>query len=288
MTTLAENLKNKQTAIAFASGFFGFFHHAGVLAALTGSGIYPRRITGTSAGAIVAGMYASGMEPDAICKSLLKIKRSDFQDLHFPFTPNGFSFLAGNKFMATLADILPVHSFEACKIPCSTGVYDLKQGRVHYINKGSLLKGICASCAVPYMFAPVTIDGRIYWDGGFAEKTPLAPLMDDDNIETVIISYLPPRETRQKDNKRGIGSFLPHPKTFFAHTPLQERIERDEVSVGILRERGKEVIILAPQRVWMGPFSLSRGARSMEQARTLTLQMLESGDSLLLGSQYLK
>ena len=109
---LADSLKNKRVGLALSGGFFGFFHHAGVLEALDELGIRPARLTGTSAGALVASMYAAGLEPNEVRRELLSVRRGDFWDPQLPFTRRGFGLLAGYRMSAELSRVLPVHRFE--------------------------------------------------------------------------------------------------------------------------------------------------------------------------------
>jgi NTE family protein len=273
MKAVAEQLKKAKTAISFSSGFFGFYHHAGVLLALDELGIKPIRAAGTSAGAIVAAMYACGIKPDKICNELTKIKRSDFWDLHFPFTKTGFGLLKGKKFEKALATILTADTFEECSLPLSLGAYCLSDGRPKQLSDGPLIPAVLASCAVPYLFPPVEISGKKYLDGGFAEKTPLGHLVHHNDIDTVIVSYMPPRE----ENPRQPALFK---KSFqiFAGTPPEERIERDRSAIKILRESGKRVFLLSLKRIWLGPFSLNRAQEAMNFGKSQSLQILNSND----------
>ena len=269
-TTFADQIREKRVGLALASGFFGFYHHAGVLTALHQRGIRPTRVSGASAGALVASMYASGSSPARIAEDLLAVKRSDFWDAHWPWSRTGFGLLAGHKFASVLSRTLPVHRFEDCDIPLSVNAYDIEEGRTRHLDSGALIPAVRASCAVPYLFSPVEIDGRRYWDGGFAEKTPLVPFFLDSDVDVVIVSYMPPRK--------------PHPGPFFADTPSDERLERDKASVRLLRDAGKRVMVLAPKRVWLGPFSLDRAGAAMDQGREGALEILDSHDEALLGA----
>jgi NTE family protein len=284
MTPLSDRLKNKKVAVAFSSGFFGFYHHAGVLKALLEAGVVPVHVCGTSAGAIVAALYGAGLDGPEICEALLKIERRDFFDLQFPFSKKGFGFLAGEKLGAALARLLPVHSFEACRVPVSVGVYRVKDGRSVQIRSGSLIMGVRASCAAPYMFQPVEIDGEIYWDGGFQERTPIGYLVYE-NVDTVFVSHVPPRDYRNgRTPKDGLFSNI----SIFAKTPLEERHERDRTAVRILREHGKEVQVLSPGRIWLGPFSLDKAKDAMAFAYKRAKEALASTDEMLPGSDELK
>ena len=302
-TTFAEQIREKRVGLALASGFFGFYHHAGVLTALHQRGIRPARISGASAGAIVAAMYASGSSPARIVEDLLAVKRSDFWDAHWPWSRTGFGLLAGHKFASMLSSVLAVHRFEDCGIPLSVNAYDIEDGRTRHLDSGALIPAVRASCAVPYLFSPVEIDGRRYWDGGFAEKTPMVPFFLDSDVDVVIVSYMPPRKPHpglplrgegeddggrfkgsRDNNKSGIFSFLPSPSSFFADTPPDERLERDKASVRLLRDAGKRVMVLAPERVWLGPFSLDRAGAAMDMGREGALKILDSHDETLLGA----
>ncbi|HUT77191.1 MAG TPA: patatin-like phospholipase family protein, partial [Polyangia bacterium] len=247
MTTLAERLDGRRVGLALASGFFGFFHHAGVLRALHERGVRPVHITGNSAGALVAAMYAAGREPRDICEELLTVRRRDFWDPHFPFSPDGFGLLAGHRFAARLSAVLPVHSCERCRIPVAVGAFDIDEGRVRHLGSGPLIPALLASCAVPYLFQPVRIDGRRLVDGGLGEKTPLVPFLGPGDVDVVVVSYLPPR--------RGTRLPLAGP---LADTPAEERLLRDVCSAELLAGAGIEVVVLTPERVALGPFSLER------------------------------
>ncbi len=267
MTTLAERLDGRRVGLALASGFFGFFHHAGVLQALHERAVRPVRVAGNSAGALVAAMWASGREPGEIGEELLAVRRADFWDPHFPFTPDGFGLLAGRRFAARLSAVLPVHSFESCRTPVAVGAFDVDDGRVRHLGSGPLIPAVLASCAVPYLFPPVRIDGRRFVDGGLGEKTPLMPFLGAGDVDVVVISYLPPR--------RGARLPLAGP---LADTPAEERVLRDVRSAQLLAEAGIEVVVLAPERMALGPFSLDRAPSAFDAGLRGATALLDSAD----------
>lgn len=274
MTTLSERLRGRRVGLALASGFFGFYHHAGVLEAIVERGIRPARLTGASAGALVGSMYCAGLDPPDIGRALLEVRRSDFWDAHWPFTDKGFGLLAGSAFEARLSKVLPVHGFEQCRVPLSVSVYDINTGRVRYLEAGPLVPAVHASCAVPYLFAPVEIDGRRLWDGGFGEKTPLAPFLSGEPVDTVVVSFLPHRD-RGVGPKRGPLSLLPPPSSLFASVPGEERRERDAAGIAALEDSGVEVITLAPPRVSLGPFSMERAGDALTRGREGAARILD-------------
>jgi NTE family protein len=267
VSTLAERLRGRRVGLALASGFFGFFHHAGVLQALAGHGVRPVRATGNSAGALVAAMWAAGREPAGIRDELLDLRRRDFWDPRPPFGADGFALLAGHRFAARLSAALPAHSFESCRAPVAVGAFDLDSGRVRHLERGPLIPAVLASCAVPYLFPPVRIGGRRCVDGGLGEKTPLVPFLGAGDVDVVVISYLPPRR----------GSRLPLAGPLL-DTPAEERLLRDVCSARLLREAGIEVVVLAPGHVALGPFSLERARAAFDAGLRGATSLLGSSD----------
>lgn len=165
MPTLHEWLEEGPFAVAMSSGFFAFYAHTGAAMAVLERGFRPNLVAGSSAGAMVAGAYAAGLEPALHAKLLLEIKRADFWDPRF-----GLGVLAGQKFDALLRQMLPVATFEECRVPLRISVFDILARKTKVLERGDLAKAIRASCAVPGMFHPVWIDRRPYWDGGILDR----------------------------------------------------------------------------------------------------------------------
>lgn len=169
MTTLREWLAREPFGLAMSSGFFGFYAHTGMLLALRDAGFAPASIAGSSAGALVGGAYAAGVEPEALATILRGLDRGAFWDPRL-----GAGLLAGNKFDALLRAMLPVGAIEACRIPTRISVFDIAARATCVLERGDLSDAIRASCAVPVMFHPVTIAGRRYWDGGIKDRPGIA------------------------------------------------------------------------------------------------------------------
>lgn len=282
--TFAQKLKGKKVGLSLASGFFGFYHQAGVVAALERCGIRPVAVSGASAGALVAALWAAGLNAAQIRDELLAIERRDFWDPQLPWTPSGVGFLAGRRFRSHLSGVLPVHRFEDCKAPLWVSTQNIDTGRMRYFSSGPLIEAVYASCAVPYMFAPARIGAGRYWDGGVAEKVPLVPMLDATGVEAVLVSYLPVRSSQKKLFQKGVLSFLPPPAALGVDVPLEERRERGRRSAELLRRAGLELHVLAPPRLSLGPFSLHKAKDSFDQAYEGALAILESSSDSLLGS----
>ncbi len=166
--TLARWLDDGPFTLVMSSGFFSFFAHTGVLGALAAHGHRPSAVAGSSAGALVGGAWAAGVEPDDLAGVLAKLSRDDFWD-----PAPGLGLLAGGKFDALLRRLLPVTTFQSCRVPIAVSVFDILRRRTHVVSAGDLPLAIRASCAVPGLFHPVWIGRRPYWDGGILDRAGL-------------------------------------------------------------------------------------------------------------------
>ncbi|HSN90625.1 MAG TPA: patatin-like phospholipase family protein [Anaeromyxobacteraceae bacterium] len=177
MPTLRDWLREAPFALGLSSGFFGFFAHAGVVSVLEEEGLLPARVLGSSAGALVGGLWAAGVPARTICAELLALRRADFWD---PWPGRGL--LRGARFRARLEALLPVRSFEECPRPLAVSAYDVAARRTEVLRSGPLAPAVHASCAVPILFHPVRIGSRTYADGGVRDRHGLAGLLPGERV----------------------------------------------------------------------------------------------------------
>jgi len=166
--TLREVLAEAPFALAMSSGFFSFFAHTGFLTVLEDAGLLPTRVSGSSAGALVTGAWAAGVDAPVLAAELDALERKDFWD---PGVGPGL--LRGRLFRERLERILPNHDFGACRVPASMSVFDVRTRRTRVVSEGAVTTAIQASCAVPFLFHPVTIGGRACLDGGILDRPGL-------------------------------------------------------------------------------------------------------------------
>jgi NTE family protein len=173
--TLHDWLAEAPFTLTMSSGFFGFFAHCGMLEALVEMGLRPARVTGSSAGALVGGAYAAGVEPSQLAHVLLAVRREDFWD-----PGPGLGLLRGRKFREKLDDILGAARVETARVPVSLVAHDVLTHRPVAFAAGPLAPVIQASCAVPLLFHPVWIAGRPLLDGGILDRPGLSPVAADE------------------------------------------------------------------------------------------------------------
>lgn len=167
--TLREWLDGEPFALGMSSGFFGFFAHCGALTALEDAGLAPMRVSGSSAGALVAGAWASGVDAADIASALHDLKRDDFWDPR-----PGLGLLRGRRFAHELERLLRAHTFAECRVPLTVSAFDGLRWQTSVLADGPLALAIRASCAVPFLFHPVWLDGRPHWDGGVSDRPGLS------------------------------------------------------------------------------------------------------------------
>jgi NTE family protein len=167
--TLRSWLRDEPFSLGLSAGFFGFFAHAGLVHALEAEGLWPARAAGSSAGALVAGLWASGRDAASIREILLDVRRADFWD-----PAPGPGLLRGGRFRALLDRHLGVHTFAECRFALSVSACDWVRLRTRVLDRGLLAPAIQASCAFPLLFQPVWLDGRPHADGGILDRHGLA------------------------------------------------------------------------------------------------------------------
>jgi NTE family protein len=265
------DLGQGRVGVCLGSGYFGFFAHAGLVAALEELGVRPVAIAGCSAGALTGAFWAGGMDSHSIGSVLTSIRLRDFVDLPRPWevvrAPGGL--FGGHRFERLLERYLPVDTFEECTVPFTASIYDLTLRHHRLIDSGPLAPAVRASCSMPGMFAPARVDGHLCWDGGVVEKIPLGPLATDPDLDTIVISYIsgnvssgPPRTMAA-----GLRAAL--------HTVIHPA---DQRNVDLARRAGKQVVVIAPAAPRCGPLRLSLGSQIIDLARRDVLRQLEEQD----------
>ena len=197
--TLGEELADRPFALALSSGFFGFYAHAGVAEALEQVGLAPARLSGSSAGALVAGLWAAGLSAEHLTAELVALERADFWD-----PGPGLGLLRGELFRRPkgtpagtkrrrLERLLPAATFAACRVPLSVSAFDIRARRTVVLEAGDLASALVASCAFPGLVQPVRRGGRLLSDGGIADRPGLAGLRGQPDGEATLYHCLASR-----------------------------------------------------------------------------------------------
>ncbi|MCD6294801.1 MAG: patatin-like phospholipase family protein [Deltaproteobacteria bacterium] len=165
------NLPGK-VGLALGSGSARGWAHIGVIKALTEAGIRVDYIAGTSIGAVVGAVYASGK-----IETLENVVRQfdwkqivSFFDIVFPKS----GLIDGNK----VADFVRTHvapgNIEDLGLPFRVISTDLETGSEVVIQEGDVIEAVRASISIPGIFTPVRKDGVILLDGGLVNPVPVS------------------------------------------------------------------------------------------------------------------
>jgi NTE family protein len=228
-----------------SSGFFGFFAHCGVLTVLEDEGLLPVRVSGSSAGALVAGCWAGGVDGPRLRDELLRLRREDFWDPR-----PGLGLLAGRLFGAHLESLLPGVTFADCRVPAAVSATDMVTRKVRVLEAGPLAPAIRASCTVPGLFHPVWLGGRPLLDGGLVDRPGLAGMPTD---ERVLFHHLASRSPWRRKGSDAL------------RVPVRDQL----------------VPLVIPDLPRLGPFRLQEGARAFDQAARAAREALGRSPSQL-------
>ena len=182
--------------IALGAGGAKGIAHIPMLEALDEMGITPHRMAGCSIGAVIGALYASGLSAAEIKDKIarLAITRSDtvrevFSDkkiskwwgmLDPDFRRSGL--IKAESIMASLCEDRSCENFEELAIPFAVVATDFWECRSVVLDAGPLKPAVQASMALPGLFTPVELEGRVLIDGGTVNPVPYDLLLDSCDI----------------------------------------------------------------------------------------------------------
>jgi NTE family protein len=177
--------------LALGGGAARGFAHVGVIAALEEAGIKPDFVVGTSAGSLVAAIYASGKNAAQLQQMAISMEEAEITDWTLPFFGRGM--LRGEALSRYVNTQVANLKLENMKIPLGIVATDLHTGLGVLFQRGDTGTAVRASSAVPSLFNPVKIGLAEYVDGGLVSPVPVryARQMGADIVIAVDISSAP-------------------------------------------------------------------------------------------------
>lgn len=177
-------MSKKTVSLVLSSGGARGMAHIGVIEALEESGYEIVSIAGSSAGALIGGMYAAGNLPkfkDWICN----LDRIDVFSL-MDFTISSRGFIKGEKVFGELKKLIADCHIEDLSIPFVCTAVEIPSGKEHVFRKGSLYAAIRASVSIPTVLTPAKIHGKEYIDGGVLNPIPMSLLPKEKRGDIVL------------------------------------------------------------------------------------------------------
>ncbi|PHM19136.1 MAG: esterase [Curvibacter sp. PD_MW3] len=177
--------------LALGGGAARGFAHVGVIQVLEESGIRPVLVAGTSAGSLVAALYASGKTGGQLQQIAETMEEATFADWTLPIFSRGL--LRGDALARYVQSQIGGRRIEDLPLPLGIVATDLNSGQGVLFQRGDTATAVRASSAVPAVFQPVRIAGREYVDGGLVSPVPVryARQMGAELVIAVDISNVP-------------------------------------------------------------------------------------------------
>lgn len=200
-SSFSQEQKRPKIGLVLSGGGAKGFAHIGVLKVLEEAGIKIDYIGGTSMGAVVGGLYASGYNARQIdsiftatnfdelindfipraAKNFYEKRNDELYALALPFNkfkigiPEALSkgMYNYNLLNRITRNVRHVKDFSQLPIPFLCIATDIETGEEVLLNKGNLAQAMMASSAFPSLFSPVEMDGKLLVDGGVANNYPI-------------------------------------------------------------------------------------------------------------------
>ena len=231
--------------VALGGGGANGLAHILMLESLDEMSIKPHRIAGTSIGAIIGALYASGMTGIQIRELVEQFIISPKEDLVEEFVNKDAlrwiefldvelgkgGLLSSDGFMSFMYENLKPKTFEELKIPLKVTAADLWGREQVVLESGALLPAIQASMALPGVFEPVVLDNRVLVDGGTVNPVPYDLLIAECDI--VIGIDVSGERTKPKAPKAGYFETIFNSAKVMQHAIMTEKRRHEEPTIYI-------------------------------------------------------
>jgi predicted acylesterase/phospholipase RssA len=193
---------NSKIGYALGGGAARGFSHIGVLKVLEEHNIFPDIIAGSSIGALIGALYASGAKVSDIEQFALRLdlKRLVFlADLTIPTS----GLIGGRRIVSLLKSILGDLTFSQLRCDFACVATDINTGEQVVLRDGSLLEAVRASISIPGIFTPVRIGGRYLVDGGLVNEVPVSVCREMGAEYVIGVNVIPdPRKMTSSSKKK--------------------------------------------------------------------------------------
>jgi len=198
--TVGSGQEQRRIGLALGAGGANGLAHIAMLEALEGMNIRPHRISGSSIGAVVGALYASGMpaaeirrlversfidSDQDVLRKLVSDRSMHWLELLDLQVGNG-GLLDSRKILSHFYDSIAADTFADLEIPLDVVAGDLWRTEQVVLDSGALLPAVQASMAIPGVFQPVEIEGRVLIDGGTVNPVPWDLLFEDCDVVVAI------------------------------------------------------------------------------------------------------
>jgi NTE family protein len=253
--------------LALGGGAARGFAHIGVIQVLEEAGFKPGLVVGTSAGSLVAALYASGKSGAELQRVAETMEEAALTDWTLPIFSRGvFRGEALARYVNVQLNNRPI---EQMTLPLGILATDLHSGEGVLFQRGDVGAAVRASSAVPGVFWPVKVGQREYVDGGLVAPVPVkfARQMGADLVIGVDISAAPESNPTTDALKMLLQTFAIMGKTINSH-----------------ELKGADLVV-RPSLADVGSADFAARRRSIEAGRIAMLALLPKLRELVLRSR---
>lgn len=210
--------------LALGGGVSKGFAHIGVIKVLQENHIPIRVVTGTSAGALVGSMYASGMSPDRLELEAEILNKTDLVD---PVLSTS-GFIKGQKLQDYINAKVKNKPIQQFPIRFGAVATEFGTGRMAVFNSGNAGQAVRASASIPNIFQPTVIGNKRFVDGGLVAPVPVtaARQLGANMVIAVDISAKPARLTSE-----GFFSYLDQSLNIMSASALNSELSKAQVVI---------------------------------------------------------
>jgi predicted acylesterase/phospholipase RssA/CRP-like cAMP-binding protein len=281
LVSLADRLAGRSVGLVLAGGGARAFAHLGVLVELEAAGIRVDRIAGTSIGAIVAACYATGMDAEATVAACYEefVRHRPFSDYTLP----RHSVARGHRARAGLLRQLGDRPIEALPRQFRCVSTDLGSRTPYVHRRGPIVPAVAASFALPGLFPPAQVDGRLLVDGGLLDNLPVDTLSERDEGPLVAVNIAMGGNGRRPTAPDGAPGAVPGPRPAEADRPprlpaLGETLLRS-IMIGsrgaVDTARSLGAVVITPPTLGVGLLEFHQLDRMVEAGRMATRDLLD-------------
>ena len=249
--------KNVKVGLVLSGGGAKGLAHIGALKAIEEAGVRIDYIAGTSMGAIVGALYASGYTADELMQmfkdvNFEEIIRDDFKrknksfferedgDRHavtLPFNKFKLGFPSAlskgqstyNFYSKKLYHVKNISNFSKLPIPFFCIATNIETGKQEILDHGYLPNAITASSTIPSLFEPVHIDDKLLIDGGISNNYPIDELLQK-NVD-VVIGVDVQDSLQQKENLKSVMQIMTQISNFTPQSQMDDKVAKTAIYI---------------------------------------------------------
>lgn len=236
--------------VALGGGGMRGLAHIGVLKELKRSGFAVQAVAGTSMGGLIGAAFASGVAPETLVQELAGLRTVKGLLQWIDWQPGKRAMLSGRGFLTYFTSLMgEMRTFADLPIPYACTAVDIASGEEVVLRQGRLIDALNATMALPGIFDPVNLHGRLLIDGGIRNNVPadVARMLGADVVLAVDVSFaglLGRRDDRLPAKRWTIMNDMMRSQTILMHAVTEYKLAEAHPDVVIRPELPEGVTAL--------------------------------------------